>query len=133
MGDRLLRAAPEARDSRAGGRLYFLVQGVLWRSDGTAAGTAPVADLCQAPCYQLHDLAAVGDTLFFGALEVGSERVRDLLWRSDGTLQGTQALRVMLDLTFADWAARSRSGVARLTSARAVSSPRRGASTARGG
>jgi ELWxxDGT repeat protein len=81
----------------AGGRLYFLVQGVLWRSDGTPAGTGVVANLCGDSCDWFHALAAVGDALYLGAVDYGRHGVTETLWRSDGTPHGTHLLRVLFE------------------------------------
>jgi len=59
----------------------------LWRSDGTAAGTWQVADLCPGACSSLpHDLTVVGSRLYFSA-DDGAHGFE--LWRSDGTAAGT--------------------------------------------
>ncbi len=75
-----------------GGFLYFrgndgFFGSELWRSDGTAAGTALVADLCPGRCDGLPTrFTAAGGLLFFTAWDPaqGTE-----LWRSDGTAAGT--------------------------------------------
>ncbi|MGH9360716.1 MAG: ELWxxDGT repeat protein, partial [Thermoanaerobaculia bacterium] len=77
----------------AGGRLYFLVQGTLWRSDGTAAGTGVVEGLCAGACDAFHALAAVGDVLYLAAVEYGLDGGSETLWRSDGTPQGTHLIQ----------------------------------------
>ncbi len=60
-----------------------------WFSDGTAAGTAMIADLCPGECSTATrgfvPLAPDGIALFLG--EEGST-----LWKTDGTLEGTEAL-----------------------------------------
>ncbi|RKH47805.1 hypothetical protein [Corallococcus sicarius] len=78
------------------GTLYFITnlpdEGVvLWRSNGTEAGTVPVRAF--PPGAQLTDLVAVGPRLFFRAYapETGTE-----LWISDGTSAGT---RLVEDIT----------------------------------
>ena len=78
------------------GMLYFITdlldEGVvLWRSNGTEAGTVPVRAFPAG--VQLSDLVAVGPRLFFQARtpETGTE-----LWISDGTPAGT---RLVEDLT----------------------------------
>ena len=60
----------------------------LWRSDGTAAGTAPVKDL---PGVSPLGPTNVGGTLFFLTLD-GSSGLADL-WRSDGTDAGTFSVK----------------------------------------
>ncbi len=79
----------------AGGRLHFLVDGVLWRSDGTAAGTAVVEDLCGGACDRFFALAAAGDALYLGAIDFQLGGGGEALWRSDGTPQGTRLLRTL--------------------------------------
>jgi ELWxxDGT repeat protein len=75
-----------------GGFLYFAADDgffgrELWRSDGTAAGTARVADLCPGRCSsEPHSLTAAAGVLFFIARD--DSRGREL-WRSDGTAAGT--------------------------------------------
>jgi ELWxxDGT repeat protein len=64
---------------------------VLWKSDGTTAGTVPVQDGVGGPlALDPTSLTASGGLLFFIASrpETGSE-----LWRSDGTSAGTQLVR----------------------------------------
>src|SRR5262245_6581774 len=54
----------------------------LWKSDGTAAGTALVADISPGPSSsQPYNLTVVDGTLFFTAFGE--------LWKSDGTAAGT--------------------------------------------
>ncbi len=58
----------------------------LWRSDGTAAGTALVRDICRGACSAGPDLReVVNDRLLFNAGNAGGSG----LWRTDGTAQGT--------------------------------------------
>jgi ELWxxDGT repeat protein len=60
----------------------------LWRSDGTATGTALVADINRTPTgSQPRNFTAVGDQIFFTAQ---SNQRETYLWRSDGTAAGTQ-------------------------------------------
>ena len=75
------------------GRLYVAaddgVHGVeLWRTDGTAGGTALVKDIApgQLSSY-VHDLVSLGGRVYFSAFTpaTGFE-----LWQSDGTETGTQ-------------------------------------------
>jgi uncharacterized repeat protein (TIGR01451 family) len=59
----------------------------LWRSDGTEAGTALVADILAGPgSSEPRQLVALGDVVYFSASDgvTGYE-----LWRSDGTAIGT--------------------------------------------
>jgi ELWxxDGT repeat protein len=76
------------------GRVYFPGEDdrhgrELWSSDGTVAGTAPVADLAPGPAdgAPLSNLVIWHDRLYFAAndLEHGAE-----LWSSDGTAAGTR-------------------------------------------
>jgi ELWxxDGT repeat protein len=58
----------------------------LWRSDGTAAGTALVRDICRGACSAEPDLrGVVNDRLIFNARNAGGGG----LWRTDGTAGGT--------------------------------------------
>jgi ELWxxDGT repeat protein len=58
----------------------------LWRSDGTAAGTTLVKDLCPGSCWGVHSrLVVVGSLLYF----LGSDGERTTLFRTDGTAAGT--------------------------------------------
>jgi MYXO-CTERM domain-containing protein len=95
LGTRLLRDLwPGSRGSSprhltvAGGRVFFAAEtagGIgLWKTDGTFAGTAPIA---AAGGTDPSALGALGSTLFFagdGGPGVGVE-----LWRTDGTEAGT--------------------------------------------
>src|ERR1700710_2272623 len=59
----------------------------LWRSDGTAAGTRRVKDICPGSCPSNPlFLTAVGSELFFSA-DDGAHGYE--LWKSDGTEAGT--------------------------------------------
>ena len=65
-----------------------------WRSDGTAAGTRLVADVCPGSCAsQPHGFAVVGRNVFFLADDGfhGPE-----LWKSDGTAAGTALVKDLL-------------------------------------
>jgi ELWxxDGT repeat protein len=71
-----------------GDRLIFSTlgvgaDGVLWSTDGTAAGTlALTSRICPSPCQDVRPLGTVGDVALFAA---SSGR----LWRTDGTPAGT--------------------------------------------
>ena len=76
------------------GAAYFGVwddgAGALWRTDGTAAGTAPVKLV--APSAQFPTpmrLSTVGGTLLF---TTGDADAGYTLWRSDGTAAGTEVV-----------------------------------------
>src|SRR6185295_4578679 len=75
----------------AGRTLFFLAPGKqgdtqLWKSDGTAAGTVPLA---RARSLRFFDFSVFGDRLIF----VASTPARGQeLWVSDGTERGTQPL-----------------------------------------
>jgi ELWxxDGT repeat protein len=76
--------SPGLGELTAAGATLFFAAGVgdeaaLWRSDGSEAGTVPLAGL------EARELTAVGDTLFFA--------VGGTLWRSDGTVAGTLPVR----------------------------------------
>jgi ELWxxDGT repeat protein len=64
----------------------------LWTSDGTAAGTRLVRDLCPGPCgTEFYDRPfAGGDTVFFAARD---EALGLELWASDGTRDGTRLVK----------------------------------------
>jgi ELWxxDGT repeat protein len=76
----------------AGGLAFFAVSdglrgSELWRSDGTAAGTFLLGDLCPGICSSSpRSLTALGSRVFFIA-EDGLGR--SALWSSDGTVAGT--------------------------------------------
>lgn len=83
-----------------GGVGYFLYDdGIhgreLWRTDGTTAGTALVADLCPGSCGAAwldsdRGIAATADVVFFA----GNDGVHgEELWVSDGTEAGTRMVR----------------------------------------
>jgi len=64
----------------------------LWASDGTAAGTQLLADLCPGPCGSGPDILGTwhGAALFLASR---GDQGRDQIWRSDGTRGGTMPLR----------------------------------------
>lgn len=61
----------------------------LWRTDGTASGTAPLANLIVDYAYPARTLVVDG-VMYFAARQTGDDVE---LWKSDGTPAGTQ--RVM--------------------------------------
>jgi ELWxxDGT repeat protein len=66
----------------------------LWGTDGTAAGTRLIADICSGSCASFpRNFAVVGAKVFFVASDGfhGSE-----LWRSDGTAAGTFQVRDLI-------------------------------------
>ena len=84
-----------------GGRLFFstadpdsLDQGILWGTDGTAAGTQQVsAALCAAKCQSLDYLATWhGAALLRVVTKPGDPFSRSRLARTDGTASGTYSL-----------------------------------------
>ncbi|HSF39774.1 MAG TPA: ELWxxDGT repeat protein [Thermoanaerobaculia bacterium] len=74
VGDRALFAANDG------------LRGVeLWGTDGTAAGTRIVRDLCAGNCNaNPDDFQVVSGELFFMANEIGNQGI----WKTDGTSQG---------------------------------------------
>jgi ELWxxDGT repeat protein len=84
-----LSASPQLSDLTAAGTdLYFINHNTssaeLWKSTGTAAGTAKVVDLPATD--STYQLVNVSGTLFFTA---GDAAHGQELWRSDGTAAGT--------------------------------------------
>jgi ELWxxDGT repeat protein len=75
-----------------GGRFLFLSAStpfvfVLWQTDGTPGGTAPVAASGLSQLILLGDLAVLGDAAYFISRANSDAAVQ--LWRSDGTAAGT--------------------------------------------
>ena len=65
------------------GTLYFTQSTTMWKSDGTVAGTVPVADFHPVSgTYVPNDLTVAGDHLFFAAKPPSGSDVR--LWATDG-------------------------------------------------
>src|SRR5437763_7573702 len=90
-----LPAIPEPDELAAlGNRLVFSAFAFglgkeLWTSDGTAAGTELLADLCESGCSSDPEIVGTtGGVLFFVASPV-DRHGQDLLWRTDGTRRGT--------------------------------------------
>jgi ELWxxDGT repeat protein len=71
----------------------------LWTSDGTAAGTRLVRDLCPGPCDSgPQDFITLGGAVYFSTADAGGGK----LWRTDGTAAGTVLLgRTSLPLAVA--------------------------------
>ncbi|MFL6201850.1 MAG: ELWxxDGT repeat protein [Thermoanaerobaculia bacterium] len=63
----------------------------IWKSDGTAAGTSPILDICPGVCSSSPgSLAVVGSVVFFHA----DDGVHGpSLWKTDGTAAGTILVR----------------------------------------
>jgi ELWxxDGT repeat protein len=64
----------------------------IWRSDGTAAGTFILKDLCpgEGDQFPTPQLVALATTVYFDANDCASGRE---LWKSDGTAGGTQRVK----------------------------------------
>jgi ELWxxDGT repeat protein len=79
--------------SVAGSRFYFTIDGRLWVSDGSAAGTKPLTpERPDGPQVSLDKPpVSIGD-LFFFVTDFGPE-----LWVTDGTPGGTRPIRSPLD------------------------------------
>src|SRR5215218_9330581 len=75
-----------------GGMLYFMssdgIHGTeLWRTDGTAAGTRIVKDICPGSCSSwIYRMTVWGSALYFSADDGAHDKE---LWKSDGTESGT--------------------------------------------
>ena len=83
--------------TNVGGTLYFFWRAILaaiklWRSDGTADGTMPVASLPPADQYPTS-LIGVSGRLFFVATDSAHGRE---LWTSDGTAAGAKMVKDIL-------------------------------------
>ena len=67
----------------------------VWVTDGTAAGTEPLVDICPGPCSSSPSaLLAQGAGLFFEA--IGDDEVSREIWQSDGTGAGTRRIARLL-------------------------------------
>jgi ELWxxDGT repeat protein len=62
----------------------------LWKSDGTATGTARVTDANGVPSLDITSMTAMSGTLYFAAYDPVNNS--DELWKSDGTAAGTTML-----------------------------------------
>lgn len=89
---------PDADAAAYDGKLYFanyspdsdLFGTVLWVSDGTVAGTHPLAG---SPIVsEINILPASGQNLYFAAYNDVDYEVHIQLWKTDGTATGTQPL-----------------------------------------
>jgi ELWxxDGT repeat protein len=98
-----------------GGRLLFGADDgdhgdELWASDGTAAGTVLVADLCPGTCSSgPRDLVALGASLVLfttgspsNGFPYAPTTLPRGLWRTDGTAAGTVQLQPFSDLAYPD-------------------------------
>jgi ELWxxDGT repeat protein len=85
------------------GTLYFAGSNSLngfepWKSDGTDAGTAMIANIAPDPAASssAHNIAAAGDWVYFEAWDGTGQSTQDglpySLWRSDGTPEGTMKI-----------------------------------------
>ena len=94
----LAEVTPDVQQERmveAGGQLFFAATGPgawdmeLWRTDGTAAGTALVVDLLPGPYgSEPREITALGSEVLFTAQTLMGRT----LWISDGTAAGTRPL-----------------------------------------
>jgi len=67
------------------GRLYYIVNGILWSTDGTEAGTGPLPDRDGHTIFTPYRFAVLGDRLVFTAQNLFGLT----LFESDGTPAGT--------------------------------------------
>ncbi len=70
------------------GTLYYVANGALWKSNGTAGTTQPVP----VSLTSIYGLTSMNGLLYFAAAGTGSNGVR--LYRSDGTAAGTVPVKV---------------------------------------
>lgn len=75
---------------RLGDLTLFHLNGELWRTDGTAAGTGPLRDVVPGLPSSFQGAGRLGNLLFFWH--------EDALWRTDGTVAGTLKLRTAAEL-----------------------------------
>jgi ELWxxDGT repeat protein len=71
----------------------------VYRTDGTAGGTARIADPGLDP-FSFTGLGRLGPAYLFTAGPAGAPSDEADLWRTDGTASGTQRLTANLDLSF---------------------------------
>jgi ELWxxDGT repeat protein len=69
------------------GIFYFMVDYVLWRSDGTDAGTYPLKSF-----YYVRDVQVLGNNLL---IRIYNADYYEELWKSDGTVAGTTLLKTI--------------------------------------
>ena len=86
-----------------GGALYYKFGNQLWRSDGTAANTLPLATvgiISPNHVQSFDGIVPAGDLLYFvgNSSEAGQE-----LWRSDGTPEGTFLVKDLNDGASGAW------------------------------
>jgi ELWxxDGT repeat protein len=89
---------PNADAAAYNGKLYFVNYGLdsdlfgntLWVSDGTVAGTYPLAG--SPTVSEITILPASGQNLYFAAYNYVDYEVHIQLWKTDGSAAGTQAL-----------------------------------------
>lgn len=75
-------------------QLFFEADGAsLWVTDGTDAGTRPVAALDSAAFRYEGQLTGLNGKLFFVAERAAQERYDNEVWVSDGTAAGTHVLK----------------------------------------
>jgi len=72
-------------------QLIFNNQSQLWVSDGTAIGTAAIANLYVTS----ENLSVLNNKIYFGASTTFSNPVNDQLYESDGTAGGTKLLKTI--------------------------------------
>jgi hypothetical protein len=71
----------------AAGLFYFVMDGALWRSDGTADGTRQL--VASMPAGTFEDFAALADVAYLSVSSPTGAFAGAQLWRSDGTPEGT--------------------------------------------
>jgi ELWxxDGT repeat protein len=96
-GGRILDSNSKLRmDATAGSRAWFEdLSGVLWRTDGTGAGTYSLGVRVSRQFFDTPPvLGPDGKTLFFSGCSLTPRYPDDCEpWRSDGTLAGTRQIR----------------------------------------
>jgi ELWxxDGT repeat protein len=69
------------------GIFYFMVDYVLWRSDGTDAGTYPLKSF-----FYVRDMQVLGNNLI---IRIYNSDYQEEMWKSDGTVGGTTLLKTI--------------------------------------